>query len=266
MQHPVILAIQTGDIANLQRLLAEDPTLVHQRLDGKRTLLHVATDWPGHFPNVQQSIATLVAHGADVNAKMLGQPHHSETPLQWAASSDDIAALDALIHHGADIEATGAVIGGGTPMADAVAFRNWRAAQRLAACGALTTIWQAAALGQIDQLEKHLSSTPPPSKHEITNAFWSACHGGQLVAAQRLLTHGADLNWIGFDHKTPLDAAYDATATDLIAWLRSQGSKRRPCIRLREPFWRHIHMQSIRKRPVCFQPLPAAPGSALTPD
>lgn len=30
-----------------------------------RSLLHVATDWPGHFPNVASTIATLVEAGAD---------------------------------------------------------------------------------------------------------------------------------------------------------------------------------------------------------
>src|SRR5258707_490715 len=72
---------------------------------------------------------------------------HTETPLHWAASCDDVAALDALLEHGADIEAPGAVIGGGTPLADAVAFGQWQAARRLVERGARTTLWQAAALG-----------------------------------------------------------------------------------------------------------------------
>jgi len=58
-------------------------------------LLHVATDWPGHFPHVSASIAALVEAGADVNARFHGP--HEETPLHWAASSADVAALDALL-------------------------------------------------------------------------------------------------------------------------------------------------------------------------
>ena len=38
---------------------------------------------------------------------------HNETPLHWAASSNDVAVADALIDAGADIEAAGGVIGGG---------------------------------------------------------------------------------------------------------------------------------------------------------
>jgi ankyrin repeat protein len=156
-----------------------------------------------------------------VNAKTLGLPH-SETPLHWAASSDDVDALDALLDHGADTEATGAVIGGGTPLADAVAFATWRAARRLVERGARTTIWQAAALGMMDRVEDHFANDPEPAPDVVTNAFWGACHGGQLVAARYLLRRGADLNWIGHDHLTPLDAALRNENPELIAWLRSQ--------------------------------------------
>jgi len=114
-------------LANLEllnRLLTENPSLATARIDGTRTLLHVATDWPGHFPNNAATVAALIASGAEVNARFTGQ--HTETPLHWAASSDDVAVLDALLDHGADIEAPGAVIGGGTPRADAVAFGQWQ--------------------------------------------------------------------------------------------------------------------------------------------
>ncbi len=121
-------AVRRGDVRLLNRLLSDNPGLASARVDGQRTLLHVATDWPGHFPNCAASIAALIAHGADVNAPFIGR--HSETPLHWAASTDDIDALDALLDHGADIEARGSVIGG-APLADAVAFGQWNAARRL---------------------------------------------------------------------------------------------------------------------------------------
>ena len=223
MYDDIAEAIRTGELATLNRLLSSDPTLVHVRVDGKRTLLHVATDWPGHWPNVRETIATLVAHGADLNAKVLGLPH-SESPLHWAASSDDLDALDALLDHGADIEANGAVIGGGTPLADAVAFATWRAARRLIERGARSTIWQAAALGLMDRVEDHLACDPAPEADVVTNAFWGACHGGQLIAARYLLSRGANPNWVGHDHLTPLDAAARNGNAELVAWLRSQGA------------------------------------------
>ena len=131
-------AIRSGDIETLKRLLAENLELATARLGGaatinpcemSRTLLHVVTDWPGHCPNGPRTVAALTAAGADVNARFAGP--HSETPLHWAASCDDVAVLDALLDHGADIEAPGAVIGNGTPLADACAFGQWNCARRL---------------------------------------------------------------------------------------------------------------------------------------
>src|SRR6516164_2689726 len=107
-------AVSSGDTKTLKRLLRENSGLANTRIDDKRTLLHVATDWPGHFPNNTETITELVASGADVNAKFAG--HHSETPLHWAASSDDVDVIDVLLDHGANIEAPGSVIGVGTPL------------------------------------------------------------------------------------------------------------------------------------------------------
>jgi ankyrin repeat protein len=134
----VTSAIQIGDVAQLQRLFEENPDLATARIiDAKgsgRTLLHIAADWPGHFPNGAQTVATLIAAGADPNAPMIGP--HSETPLHWAASSDDVDVLDALLDGGADIESPGAIFTGGAPMSDAVVFAQWNAARRLLARGA----------------------------------------------------------------------------------------------------------------------------------
>jgi ankyrin repeat protein len=222
-------AVQTGDLQTLRRLLAEHPGLATAYIgdypDGmSRTLLHAATDWPGHYPNNAATVEMLIRAGADVDARFTG-PHH-ETPLHWAASSDDVEVLDALLDAGADIETAGAVIGGGTPMADATAFGQWNAARRLVERGARTTLWEAAALGLIDRLEASVTGDPPPSPDDVTHAFWSACHGGQRPAAEFLLGRGADMNWIStWDELTPLDAAARSEATDLVEWLRARGGK-----------------------------------------
>src|SRR2546425_4360615 len=173
----VVEAIRNGDLEALQRLLTGNPGLAAARIGNTRTLLHVAADWPGHFPNGARTMVALIAAGAEVNARFTGP--HTETPLHWAASSDDVAVLDALLDGGADIEAPGAVIGNGTPLADAVAFGQWRAARRLVERGARTTLWQAAALGLMPRVEEHFATDAPPASGEGTNAFWCACPGGQ---------------------------------------------------------------------------------------
>ncbi|MBA3529146.1 MAG: ankyrin repeat domain-containing protein [Propionibacteriaceae bacterium] len=75
------------------------------------------------------TVAALLDAGAEVDARFTGP--HNETPLPWAAISDDVEVLDVLLDAGADIEASGAVIAGGTPLDDAVAFGQWQAARRL---------------------------------------------------------------------------------------------------------------------------------------
>jgi ankyrin repeat protein len=91
-----------------------------------RTLLHVATDWTGHFPNGAETVAILIEAGADVNARFTGP--HTETPLHWAASSNDIEVPNILLDAGAYIDASGGVIACGTPLDNAVAFGQWQAA------------------------------------------------------------------------------------------------------------------------------------------
>jgi uncharacterized protein len=220
-------AVQAGDLDEIEWLLAAHPWLATARFGDEscyRTLLHAATDWPGHFPNGPAVVKRLVAAGADVNAHSRFSSH-TETPLHWAASSNDIDALDALVEAGADVEAPGAVLGGGTPMADAVGFGQWRAARRLLERGARTTLWQAAALGLLDRVEEAFTGGSPPTADEVTDACWQACHGGQRRTAQYLRDRGADLNWVGWNDKTPLDIAEEQGASEVVAWLRAQGAR-----------------------------------------
>ena len=231
----VLAAIRGGDVGGLVRLLSDQPGLAAatvQRLNAgcstfEHPLIAATTDWPGHFPRIRDTIRAIVAAGADVNARCSGQ--HTETALHWAASCDDVEALDALLDAGADIEAAGAVIAGGTPLDDAVAFGQWRAARRLVERGAQMAIWHAAALGQLDAIHAWFTSGEPPARHPwaaahapraLDVAFWCACHGGQRAAAELLLTRGADPRWPSpWDNLTPLEAARRSQATQLLLWL-----------------------------------------------
>jgi uncharacterized protein len=230
-------AVQAGDLAALESLLAANPWLATARIGDAecyRTLLHAATDWPGNFPNGPAVVQRLVAAGADVNAHSQFSSH-TETPLHWAASSDDVGVLDALLDAGADIEAPGAVLGGGTPLADACGFGNWAAARRLVERGARTRLSDAAALGLLDQVEAVFAEQPGPDPQVITQSFWNACHGGQLGTAEYLHDHEADINWIGWDDKTPLDLVDETAQPELAAWLRAQGAKTVAELRPAEP-------------------------------
>jgi ankyrin repeat protein len=224
--------VQAGDLDRLAHLLGEHPSLATARIgvwpDGmSRTLLHAATDFPGHFPNNPQVVQLLIDAGADVNARFTGP--HTETPMHWAASCDDVEVIDVLLDNGADIEAPGAVIVDGSPLADATAFGQWNAARRLIERGARSKPFESATLGLLDRIEPLFQSANPPTVDEATHLFWAACHGGQRATAEYLLERGADLDWVSsWDSTTPLDAARRSEASDVVEWLLALGAQSAP--------------------------------------
>ena len=221
-------AIQHGDIDTLRKLLDANPGISKARIiDVKgagRTLLHIAADWPGHFPDVAQTIRLLIEWGADPDSPMMGG-NAPETPLHWAASCNDVDAIDALLDGGANIESTGAIFTDGTAMSDAVIFAQWNAARRLLDRGAKTTLVESAGLGLLDRLAVFFEREPKPLDDEITAALWHACRGGQLQTSQYLVGKGANLNWVGWDKIAPLDGALQSGNQDLVGWLRDEGAK-----------------------------------------
>ncbi len=213
-------AIHNGDIAALGALVQADPTLATARFgtpEQFRSSLHIATDWPGNFPNIAATIGALVAAGADVDARFTGE--HGETPLHWAASSDDVAAIDALVAAGANLESDGAVFTNGTALSDAVVFGQWAAARRLVELGATMTLWQAAALGHREAVVSILEGAP--SSQEVTNALWHCSNGGHRDVAKVLVAHGGDPNWVGWEDLTPIEVAERAGHRALAEWLRT---------------------------------------------
>jgi hypothetical protein len=219
----VVMAIHAGDTAGLRQLLAEHPSAASAPLGGRyksRTPLHVVTDWPGYFPNGPAIVRLLVEGGADPDAHQPGE----ETPLHWAASSDDWHVAAALIDAGADINAPDGSIG--TPLANAVGYGCWDVARLLVARGAeVGQPWIAASLGLLDQLGRLLGDEP--SSAEVSQALWHACSGGQRRAAEYLLGRGANLDWVpDYAKGTPLDAATGrgTQRENLIGWLREHGA------------------------------------------
>lgn len=227
------LAVRAGDVEAIQRLLRNDPTLASAHLVGRGggsgTPLHLVTDWPGYFPNGPEIVRLLIDAGADPNALTTSQgtlpSPGSETPLHYAASSDDVDVAEALIDGGADIEVPDGSIG--TPLDNAVGYGCWHVARLLVARGArVDKAWHAGALGLLGRLDTILGSDPPAE--EVSKALWHACAGGQRRAAEYLLSRGADLNWEpDYAHGTPLDAASGpgTRQENVISWLRELGAR-----------------------------------------
>jgi ankyrin repeat protein len=217
-----VAAIRGGDIPALQALVDAHPALINVRGPGGRTALHVATDWPGYFPNGPAVVRLLIAAGADPNVRSDGDT--GETPLHWAASSDDVDVAAALLEGGADPEVPGGSIG--TPLDNAIGYGCWHVARLLVERGArIERLWQAAALGRLDRVEALAGDATP---EQISEAFWQACSGGQRRTAEYLLARGADVNAIpSYSKQTALGAAgsIDTRRDQLVTWLREHGAR-----------------------------------------
>jgi ankyrin repeat protein len=229
----LLLAVRAGDVGVIAKLLSNDPELASARIGsqagGSGTVLHLPTDWPGYFPNGPQLVKLLIDAGADPNARTTSRGSSEsgpgdETPLHYAASSDDVDVAQALIDGGADIEAPDGSIG--TPLANAVGYGCWHVARLLVARGAKVDVaWHAAALGMLGRLDAILGADP--SSETVSQAFWHACSAGQRRAAEYLLGRGADLNWEpDYANGTPLDAAsgHSTMQENVISWLRELGA------------------------------------------
>lgn len=227
-----VRAVQTGNVIALRCLLDEVPDLASKRaVDNKgrcRSALHVVTDWPGYFPNGPAIVKMLIDAGADPNAPTTGGTF-SETPLHWAASSDDADVAAALIDGGAAIEVLGGSIAGGTPLDNAIGYGCWNVARLLIQRGArVDKLWHAAALGMMSRVEELMASNPTPTSEDINEAFWQACHGGKRRVAEYLLSRGADINGTpDYTNSTPLDAAgsLDTQRDTMVTWLKNNGAK-----------------------------------------
>jgi uncharacterized protein len=227
-------AVHRGDLDAIRGLLAGQPGLARARIvapdGGARTPLHLVTDWPGYFPRGPEVAKLLISAGADVSAPGTGPDgENGETPLHWAASSDDVDVAAVLIDAGADLEAPG---GGGAiagpPLANAVGYGCWQVARLLVARGArIGTLWEAAALGDRPRVDELLGSGPPPAPADIDEAFWQACHGGQRRMAEYLLDRGASIDARPeYADSTPIQVAAqpDTQRQALVDWLRQRAA------------------------------------------
>jgi hypothetical protein len=230
----LLIAVHSGDVNLVRRLLSENPGLARARFGaierGTRTALHFVTDWPGYFPRGPAVVKLLIAAGADPNALTTARGSDSpgpgsETPLHWAASSDDVDVALALIDGGADLETPGGSIG--TPLDNAIGYACWHVARLLVMRGApVEKVWHAGALGLLDRLDDLL--VPDLDPGQISQGFWHACAAGQRRAAERLFGAGADLNWEpDYAQGTALDAATGrgTQQENVLEWLRSLGAR-----------------------------------------
>lgn len=118
----ILKAAKAGDLATVQRLLAETPALASARDDHGATPLHLAA-WKGH---AEIAVALLEA-GADVTAQW-NDDHIGGTPLHAAAHGNQRAVAELLLQHGSDPRAPSV---NGRSVLEETAFHNAKAVVNL---------------------------------------------------------------------------------------------------------------------------------------
>jgi len=233
-------AIVSGDMATLQKLLGENPTLVYARStrEHRSTLLHYVSangveDFRQKTPkNIVEITKLLLKAGADVNAESDAYGGRSTTLGLTATSCHPEAAgvqlplMELLIEHGAMIDGPD----GGSAVNGCLHNGRGEAAEFLAGRGARLDLEGAAGVGRLDAVKSFFnddgSLKPPATQNQMKAGFAWACEFGRTGVVDFLLQRGmevgAKLNQEGGE--TGLHwAAYEGHA-DIVSRLLERGA------------------------------------------
>ena len=246
-----VSAIDAGDIATLEALVTENPSLVRNRLEAPAPWLRdvVGQALDGFFcqpyllwfvaedpvrngklpPNIAAVARTIIDHARrESPSNLQEQLDYALTLVSWSWIARECGVQIALIDVLVD---AGAALGGNAN--NALVNGNVAAAEHLVRRGAILTLAAAVAFGWWDEVDRLLTTTTDEQKQF---AFVLAALNGNAGALRRLIRAGVDVNAPSTDlysHGTPLhhavasgslgavqvlvDAGADVGATDA-AW------------------------------------------------
>ena len=192
---PLTLALANGDTALAQKLLkaGADPKIT--RWNGETALMIAAG-----VGSVEE-VRMLLDAGADVNG---AEPKTQQNALMWAAAEGHTAVVDLLLQRGANAKA--ATKSGFTPLIFAAIKDDAASVKRLLAAGA------------------NANDAIPGQTPDRTNVLTIAASKGSFAAAMALVDGGADPNVTDKTKNTPLHAAAQAGALDLVKKLLAKGA------------------------------------------
>jgi Ankyrin repeats (3 copies) len=238
-----VSAIDTGDIATLERLLGTTPALVRARLaspgawlrdtvgkalDGffqRPYLLWFVAEDPVRNGRLPQNIAAVARVIVDAvrhesPATLQEQIDYALTLVSWSwiarQHGVQIALIDVLVDAGAVTD--------GNPN-NALVNGNVAAAEHLVARGATLTLATALCLGRWNDVDRLVTTA---SNEQRQFAFVLSALNGKAKALQRMLQAGVDLNRPSaalFSHGTPLHHAVSSGALEAVQVLVEAGAE-----------------------------------------
>ena len=230
-------AIIKGDLRTLQRLLRDDPKLVHARSTREHgaTLLHYVSangveGYRQETPaNIVEITKLLLNGGAKVDAEAdvygggattLGLVATSVHPYRAGVQNP---LLQVLLDHGAEIDHKTSAGNQQSSVMGALANGRGEAAIYLAVRGARLNLQTAAAVGRLDVVKTFFnedgSRKKTTSKKAVQSAFSYACSWGRQNVVEFLLDKDADLADGGGDGQTPLHCAAICGQLEMIKFL-----------------------------------------------
>ena len=230
-------AIVKGDVKTLERLLRDDPQLIHARSTREHgaTLLHYtsANGVEGYRqktpPNIVEIATLLLKNGAEVDAEAdvygggattLGLAATSVHPYRAGVQNE---LMQLLLDYGAVIDHRTA--GGNQQDAVMSALNNGRgaAAAYLADRGARLNLSSAAGVGRVDVVKNYFNEDgtrkAKTSQTQVQRAFLYACNWGRNNVIEFLLDKNIDLEDGGDGGQTGLHCAVIGGHIDTIKLL-----------------------------------------------
>ena len=236
-----VSAIDAGDVAKLERLLAAHPELARERLTAPGTWLRdkvgqaldgffekpyllwfVAEDpvrnnvLPPNIAEITQAIITTARRSGEANLQE--QLDYALTLVCWSWVAREcgvqIALIDVLLDAGASPQVTDA----------ALVNHHLDAAEHLLRRGARLTLGTAACLGRLDEIAR-LAQQADAAERQMALVLASLNGAGAGVAA--LLQHGADANQRSenlYAHATPLHHAVCSGSLEAVKVLVAAGA------------------------------------------
>jgi peptide-methionine (S)-S-oxide reductase len=238
-----VSAIDTGDIAKLERLVAENPRLVRERLaspgawlrdkvggvlDGffqRPYLLWFVAEDPvrnGALPENIAAVASSIIDAArrDGVSTLQEQLDYTLTLVSWswiaAQSGVQIELIDVLVDAGAVID--------GNPN-NALVNGNFTAAEHLVLRGGKLTLAAALCLGRWEDADRLLATA---SEHQKRFSFVLLALNGQADALRRMIRDGVDVNAPSaelYSHGTPLHHAVSSGSLEAVEVLVEAGAE-----------------------------------------